>query len=66
MTNKKWFGAALLGAIIGAVGGLLFAPRTGKETRQLLKNKASELSKASKKAIRTGKEKASQIIRNEK
>jgi gas vesicle protein len=33
----------LTGAIIGGVIGLLFAPRTGKETRQLIKEKATDV-----------------------
>ncbi len=31
----------LLGAVIGGVVGLLYAPRAGKETRQLIKDKAT-------------------------
>lgn len=33
----------LLGAAVGAVAGLLLAPRTGKETRKLLKKSANAL-----------------------
>ena len=32
----------LLGAIIGAAIGFLYAPQPGKETRELLKHKAGE------------------------
>jgi gas vesicle protein len=36
------FGVGLLaGAVIGGVLGLLFAPQSGKETRQLIKDKTS-------------------------
>jgi gas vesicle protein len=35
-------GAFLLGGLIGAVLGLLFAPRSGKETRQMISDKAEE------------------------
>ena len=31
----------LTGAVIGGVIALLYAPKTGKETRQLIKDKAS-------------------------
>ena len=34
--------AALSGAIAGAVTGLLFAPKTGKDTRELLVNKSED------------------------
>jgi len=38
------FGIGLLtGAVIGGVIALLFAPQSGKETRQLIKNKAADL-----------------------
>jgi gas vesicle protein len=33
----------LVGAAVGAVAGLLLAPKTGRETRQLLKKSASAL-----------------------
>jgi gas vesicle protein len=38
------FGVGLLtGAVIGGVIALLFAPKTGKETRQIIKDKATEV-----------------------
>ena len=38
------FGVGLLsGAIIGGIIALLYAPKTGKETRQLIKDKATEV-----------------------
>lgn len=38
------FGIGLLaGAVIGGVIALLYAPKTGKETRQLIKGKATEV-----------------------
>ena len=36
------FGSFLLGAMIGAVVALLFAPRSGKETRDIIAEKADE------------------------
>ena len=33
----------LTGAVIGGVIALLYAPKTGKETRQLIKDKATEV-----------------------
>lgn len=36
-------GGMLVGAAIGAVTGLLFAPKTGRETRQFLKKSADAL-----------------------
>ncbi|MDZ4168459.1 MAG: YtxH domain-containing protein [Coriobacteriia bacterium] len=36
------FGAFLLGGLVGAVLGLLFAPRSGKETREIITARAEE------------------------
>jgi gas vesicle protein len=36
-------GGMIVGAAVGAVVGLLFAPKTGRETRQLLKKSADAL-----------------------
>ena len=42
--NAKGFGIGLLvGAVIGGVIALLYAPKTGKQTRQLVKDKVTEL-----------------------
>jgi gas vesicle protein len=46
MSNKnsgRFFGGLMLGATIGALTGLLVAPRTGRETRQILKKSANAL-----------------------
>jgi gas vesicle protein len=46
MSNKRsgnFVGGLMLGATIGAFAGLLMAPRTGRETRKLLKKSADAL-----------------------
>lgn len=46
MSDKQsggFVGGVLLGAAMGTVAGLLIAPRTGKETRQILKKSADAL-----------------------
>lgn len=46
MSNNRsgqFFSGLMLGATIGALTGLLAAPRTGRETRQLLKKGANAL-----------------------
>lgn len=42
-SGSSFLGGLLLGTAIGAVTGLLFAPRKGKETRQLLKKATNAL-----------------------
>ena len=64
----KGFGIGLLvGAVIGGVIALLYAPKTGKETRQLIKDKATEVVDTVKEAtsgvIDTVKESASEVSR---
>jgi len=39
----KFFGGVIVGTVIGAAVGILFAPRSGKETRQALKRSAKDL-----------------------
>lgn len=46
--SKKGFGKFVLGAAIGAGLGILFAPRSGKETRKILKDKMDDLVKKAK------------------
>jgi gas vesicle protein len=62
------FGIGLLvGAVIGGVIALLYAPKTGKETRQLIKDKATKVVDTVKEAtsgvIDTVKESASEVSR---
>jgi gas vesicle protein len=50
------FGIGLLtGAVIGGVIALLYAPKTGKDTRKLIKDKATE-------AVETLREETSEVI----
>ncbi len=54
--NAIGFGIGLLaGAVIGGVIALLYAPKTGKETRQLIKDKATEV-------VDAVKEKTSEVV----
>jgi gas vesicle protein len=64
------FGIGLLtGAVIGGVLALLFAPQSGKETRQMIKNKATGMMDAIKgkaaeanEAVETVKDKTSRAV----
>lgn len=42
MEEKSGFGYFLLGLGIGVAAGILWAPRTGEETRQIIADKAGE------------------------
>jgi gas vesicle protein len=46
MNKEQWgsFGVGILaGAVVGGVVALLFAPKSGKETRQMIKDKTMEV-----------------------
>ncbi len=43
MSKKSGWGKFALGALVGGALGVLFAPKSGKETRKELKEKAEEL-----------------------
>ena len=40
-SSSGFFAGLLIGAVIGAAIGLLYAPRSGDETRRLVKEKAA-------------------------
>lgn len=40
--NNGYFGVFVAGVALGAIAGLLFAPRSGKETREYIGRKAEE------------------------
>ncbi len=55
------FGAFLLGGLVGAVLGLLFAPRSGKETRELIADKAEEYWGEGLEMYESGREKVVEV-----
>ncbi|MCJ7520982.1 MAG: YtxH domain-containing protein [Dehalococcoidia bacterium] len=58
--GSNFFTGLLLGGIIGAVLGLLFAPQPGEKTREQLREKADEFVSLGKSAWEEGKEAATQ------
>ena len=55
------FGAFLLGGLVGAALGLLFAPRPGRETREIIAAKAEDYWGEGVGLYNTGKERAVEI-----
>lgn len=41
--SNNWLKALLIGAMAGAIGGLILAPQSGKETQKKLKDEAQKL-----------------------
>lgn len=58
----KFFLGALIGAAAGAVAGILFAPRSGEETRKMIGDKAKDYTEKGKEALYKGKEIAKEKI----
>jgi gas vesicle protein len=56
------FGAFLLGGLMGAVLGLLFAPRPGAETREILTDRANEYWGQAGEMYATGVDKVSEAV----
>ena len=56
------FGAFLLGGLIGAVLGLLFAPRPGSETREMLTERANDYWGQAGDMYATGVDKVSEVV----
>jgi gas vesicle protein len=56
----------LVGTALGVVIGLLIAPRPGKETREVLKEKAREYLEEGQKVYETSKEKVSKAVESGK
>jgi gas vesicle protein len=56
------FGAFLLGGLIGAVVALLFAPRSGKEMRDMIAEKSGEYWGEAGELYATGKEKVTDAV----
>jgi len=58
--------AFILGGLIGATLGILFAPKSGKETRERLKVLAEDLSEKAGDLIDEGKDKVEGLVADAK
>lgn len=60
--SNKFFLATVIGAVVGAIGGLLFAPQSGKKTREDLKKMAMKLGKEVQETVKDTKEKVEEVF----
>ena len=60
--GKGLFIGLLIGGALGAVAGLLFAPKSGRELRQDIKNKSDEYLDDAEKYINDARSKAKDLI----
>jgi gas vesicle protein len=63
MGKNKFFLGALLGAAAGAVAGILFAPKSGKETRKIIADKSKEYVEKGKEYVEKGTDLAKEKIK---
>jgi gas vesicle protein len=64
MAKSGRFLATLVGAAAGVVGGLLFAPQSGKKTREELKKMAMRLTDEVEGTVKDTKEKVEEVFGN--
>lgn len=62
--SGKFFMAGLFGALAGALGGLLFAPQSGKKTRDDIKKMWTRLNKEVENGVKDTKEKVVEVFGN--
>lgn len=60
----KVFLTGLVGTLVGAVGGLLLAPQSGKKTRDEIKKRLTQLNKEVETGVKDTKEKVVEIFGN--
>jgi len=61
-TTGKFFLAGLFGAVAGALGGLLFAPKSGKETREDISKLANKLVRAVKTEVNDTENRVNEVF----
>lgn len=66
MDSKDTFIAFLLGATVGLAVGILYAPKSGKETRDQLKNLSEDFAEKGKEFVKEGKSRISEVIEKNK
>lgn len=64
-STSGFFAGLMMGAVVGAAIALLYAPQSGPETRQLVKEKALEIKEKAAKAAKKIKESAVTFTKGE-
>jgi len=63
-SSTKFFEGVLLGGVLGFVGGVLFAPKSGRELRKDLANGSDELVKQAGTSVSDFKDRSQQALQD--
>ena len=62
MSAGKFLAGFIVGGAVGALAGLLLAPKSGEETREMIAQKSSEIYGKTEDSINEIKEKAEDVV----
>ena len=62
MSVAKFFAGFVVGAAVGAVAGILLAPQSGEETRELIAEKSKDLKDKANEIMANLQEKGDELI----
>ena len=61
-TTSKFLAGFLIGGAVGALAGILLAPKSGAETREILKNSTVDALKKADQTVKEIQEKADDVV----
>jgi gas vesicle protein len=62
MSAGKFLAGAIVGGALGAIAGILLAPQSGEETRELLSDASKDVAKKTDKTVKEIQEKADTVV----
>ncbi len=62
MSAAKFFAGFIVGGAIGAIAGILLAPKSGEETRALLANSAKDVARRADETVKEIQSKADDVV----
>lgn len=62
MSGTKFLAGFLVGGAIGAIAGILLAPKSGEETRALIAETAKDVTKRAEDTVKEIQEKADDVV----